>query len=87
MRPKSGSIWFWDHELELIGRSEAGHKLHTRLAKNIDEFLDKLIDCRGEPLPEFKVQSVWIDADFAAEHNLKIPPGATVGRRQKKPTE
>jgi SMI1-KNR4 cell-wall len=60
LHPKTGEIFFWDHEIECDGQ---------RIAESFDSFLSMLqpFDPASIKVQPGKVISVWIDPDFKPE--------------------
>jgi hypothetical protein len=58
--PKTGTVFFWDHEVQSRGR---------KIASDFDSFLCSLrkFDPRAEPEQAVRVISVWADPDFLAQ--------------------
>ena len=67
MNSKDGSIYFWDHELELKSPNAAVSKV----ANSFDEFLNLLQPLTDADIPKHEVVSVKVNPDFAKKFGLK----------------
>ena len=63
----NGSLFFWDHDTELLNE-DIGYKYLLPIANNFVDFLNMIKpDNSVEDLDGYEVEEVWVDPDFLEE--------------------
>ncbi len=71
----TGSIWFWDHELDGSEPERPDDKPYIKIAQDFKRFFDSLVPVDSEKLPKAKFVATKIDPEFAKKFGIKIKPG------------
>lgn len=68
---KVGSIWFWDHELEVDNPETSANGPYLKISDNFSQFVESLVPMQKDDFAKLRIISSEIDPEFAKKMGVK----------------